>query len=157
MDNLSIAYGWKAETAEALGLGLKDIQRSMRIHRMIIEPFPELIDAFKDHPVAKVADSLLKIAAIKDDNTRLFVIEALLDGEQDLNAAMKAVGAKPKTAALEGYDKWTSQITSGITKLKFGDWSRFCPEFARHMSNERRVALRDALNEAIGENAGDAA
>ena len=156
-DNLSLAYGWAEEAADALGMGKRDLQRSMRIHRMIIEPFPTLIDAFKDHPVAKVADSLLKIAAIKDDNTRLFVIEALLDGEQHLNAAMRAVGAKPKTAALEGYDKWTGQITSGISKLKFGDWSRFCPEFARHMSNERRVALRDALNEVIAENAGDAA
>lgn len=70
MDNLSIAYGWKAETAAACGLGEKDVQRALRIYRGVVEPHRELIDALKDHPIAGNANALLQLARLTETRRR---------------------------------------------------------------------------------------
>jgi ParB family transcriptional regulator, chromosome partitioning protein len=151
MDNLSTAYGWKAETAEALGLGLKDIQRSMRIHRCIIEPFRDLIDAFKDHPVAKVADSLLAICKIANEVQRRRVIETLLDGAKDIGSAMQLAGLDKIEVIQTPYHKWTSQIKGGVSRMSAAEWTLFCPSLARGLTDSQQATLCNALNEAIAE------
>ena len=126
--NLTHAYGWREKTAAALGLDLNALKRSMRIHRMIIEPFPEMIDAFKDHPVAKVADSLLKIAAIKSEVSRRRVIEILLDGPKDLGMAMQMAGVTDVKVAPEPYAKFSSQVLGGWSRLGTADRRKLIPE-----------------------------
>ena len=66
LDILSTQYSWKAETAEACGLGQKDVQRAIRIFDCLIAPNRDLMDAFKDHPVAQKAGDLLDIVALQD-------------------------------------------------------------------------------------------
>lgn len=144
--NLSTAYGWKQEVAEAWGVGPKDIQRAMRIHRLIIEPFPELIDGFKDHPVAKVADSLLKIAAIKDEAKRRRVIEILIAGPKDLGYALQSAGVTDVKVAPEPYQKFASQILGGFSRLGTAEKRRFIPELASAIPVGMRGLLRAELD-----------
>jgi ParB family transcriptional regulator, chromosome partitioning protein len=144
--NLSTAYGWKQEVADAWGVGPKDIQRATRIHRLIIEPFPELIDAFKDHPVAKVADSLLKIAAIKDEAKRRKVIEVLLAGPKDLGFALQSAGVADVKVAPEPYQKFASQILGGWSRLGTGEKRKFIPELVSAIPPGMRTLVRAELD-----------
>lgn len=146
MDNLSTAYGWKAEVAEAMGLGLKDIQRSMRIHRLIIAPFPEMIDAFKDHPVAKVADSLLKIAAIKSEVSRRRVIEILIAGPKDLDYALRSAGLIDDKPTPSAYQKFSSQILGGWSRLGTAERRKFIPELVAAIPDGMRALVREELD-----------
>jgi ParB family transcriptional regulator, chromosome partitioning protein len=153
VDNLSIAYGWKSETAEALGLGLKDIQRSMRIHRCIIGPFSELIYAFKDHPVAKVADSLLTICKINEEAQRRRVIELLIAGPKDLDYALRHVGLLKDAPYRSDYDKWSSQVLGGWSRMETAAKRKFIPELVAVIPVGMRAAVVEEierLNAAAG-------
>lgn len=51
MDTLSTVYGWKESAARAMQLHPKEIQRDLRLYRLIIEPFPDLIEQLAHHPL----------------------------------------------------------------------------------------------------------
>ena len=145
--DLSTVYGWKDETAAALGLDPKSLQRALRIHRLIVEPFHDLIDVFKDHPVAKVRDSLLKICAIADEAKRREVIECLCGGPADLAYAFAHCGLSPEKVEPEPYRKFSGQILGGWSRLKAADQRRFIPEFVNQLTPAQRSFLRDELNQ----------
>jgi ParB family transcriptional regulator, chromosome partitioning protein len=147
VDNLSTAFGWKEETAKALGLDPKSLQRALRIHRLIVEPFHDLIDVFKDHPVAKVRDSLLKICAIADEPTRRKVVECLCAGPTDLGYAFAHCGLSPEKAEPEPYRKFSGQIMGGWSRLNTAQQRRFIPEFVSQLTPAQRSFLRDELNQ----------
>ncbi|MCC6477971.1 MAG: ParB N-terminal domain-containing protein [Sphingomonadaceae bacterium] len=155
-DNLSLAYGWANEAAEALGLGKRDLQRSMRIHRLIIQPFPELIDPFKDHPVAKVADSLLKIASIKDALKRKRVIEILIAGPNDLGFAMQSAGVTDQKPEPTPYTKFSSQMLGAWSRLGTADKRRFIPDLAAAIPAGMRKTMREELDRLDSEQGTDA-
>jgi len=146
-DNLSTAFGWKEETAKALGLDPKSLQRALRIHRLIVEPFHDLIDVFKDHPVAKVRDSLLKICAIADEPTRRKVVECLCAGPTDLGCAFAHCSLSPEKAEPEPYRKFSGQIIGGWSRLNTAQQRRFIPEFVSQLTPAQRFFLRDELNQ----------
>lgn len=148
-DNLSSAYMWKAETAEACGFGQKDVQRAIRIYACIVSPHRDLIDKFKDHPEAQNASALIEIAKIKDRAMRRKVIETLIGGPADLDFVLRMLKLKTSAAPLAPYDKWSSQIMSGASKIGTAQWREFCPRFALSMTASRRRELRDALTAAI--------
>lgn len=149
ISHLAQSYSWTAETAEACGLGQKDVQRSIRIFDCIVAPCRDLIDAFKDQPVAQVASQLLEICAIKSAADRRRVIEALIAGPKDLSMAMALCGLTTASAEPSAYTKFTGQIASAIPRLGTADWRKFCPVLAATLTQARRVELRDALNAVI--------
>lgn len=138
VDNLSTAYSWKAEVAESLGLGAKEIQRSIRIYRCICEPLGALTDKFKDHPVAKVADNLLKLAAL-ERGIRLQVINVLLAGPADLDYALRHVGVIKDAPYQSPYTKFSSQILGGWGRLGTAERRKFIPELVTAIP----VGMRD--------------
>lgn len=148
-DNLSRAYGWADEAAAACGLGVRDLQRSLRIYRCIIGGNRDLIDAFKDHPVAQTADALLKIAAIKDHAVRRKVIETLIAGPKDLAYALQAHGLALPPAETNPYAKFTSQITGGWARLGLADQRAFVPQFVADMKPSIRQLLREELDKQL--------
>lgn len=145
VDNLSIAYGWKAETAEACGLGPKDVQRNMRIFRCVIEPNRDLMDAFKDHPVAQKASELLEIAALRDAILRRKVIETLITGPKELDYVLRMLGIRQEEAAPNPYAKFTSQILGGWDRLSTAQRRRFIPDLAQAIPAGMRTLLREEL------------
>lgn len=148
VDNLSRAYGWKAQVAEASGFGPKDIQRSMRIYRCIVADNRDLMDAFKDLDVAKSADALLKIAALKDAALRRKVIETLIGGPKDLGYVFQMLGIAQAKAEQPKFDKFYGQMFNAANRLGTADWRRACERLVHEITPARRDALRAALDDA---------
>lgn len=92
---LSAAYSWREEVRDALGLSLDKVKRALRIHRQLVIPFPELMDALKDHPVADNASALLKLAATAKEG-REAELRALIDADGE--AAPEPPAVDPKVA-----------------------------------------------------------
>lgn len=154
-DNLSLAYGWNEQTAEACGLGVRDIKRSMRIYRCIVEPCRDLIDAFKDHPVAKNASALKVIAAEKTASTRRRIIEALIgDVEKTLEQAMQEIDPKAKKE-VSHYDKFSNQVRGGWSRLTTSEKRMFIPTFAKEIPPGMRKIFKEELDRLDAEG-GDA-
>lgn len=154
VDTFVQSYSWKAETAEALGLGPKDVQRAIRIFDCVVAPNRDLMEAFKDHPVAQTNSRLLEIAAIRDAAKRRQVIETLINGPKDLGLTLQMVGLKPAPVTAETaatYLKFTSQITSGFARLGTAEKRRFIPEFVAQMPKGMRDLLREELNREQGQ------
>lgn len=150
------AYGWQESVAEALDLGRSTIKRSLRLYRLVIEPFPELIEALAKHPVVGENDKQLRdIADLPGENQRRAMIEALLaDPELSADGARVAVGiagatgAQPKPGA---YDKFTGQISTGWERLGRGERARFLPTLAAMLTPDLKRQMRDLLNSELGE------
>jgi ParB-like chromosome segregation protein Spo0J len=147
--NLARAYGWRDETAEACGLSLTSLKRSMRIFRCIVSENRDLMDAFKNHPVAQTTDALLKIAALKDAGQRRQVIETLIAGPADLGMVLQMLGIKPPAAETDAISKFSAQIIGAASRLGTADWRDACPGIAKGMTQAKRITLRAALDEAI--------
>lgn len=144
-DNLSLAYGWNEQTAEACGLGVRDIKRSMRIYRCIVEPCRNLIDAFKDHPVAKNASALKVIARENTASTRRSIIEALIsDVEKTLEQAMQEIDPKAKKE-VSHYDKFSNQVRGGWQRLTTAEKRMFIPTFAKEIPPGMRKIFKEEL------------
>ncbi len=77
------AYGWEESVGEALDMSRRTIHRDLSLSRLLIEPFPELIEALARHPVVGENASQLKaVAGVKDEAQRRAVIEALLADDE---------------------------------------------------------------------------
>jgi len=148
-DNLSLAYGWNEQVAEACGLGVRDIQRSMRIYRCILEPCRDLIDAFKDHPVAKNASALKSIALLNSQVTRRRIIEMLLaEPGLTIDEAHDRL-FPPKKQQLSDTEKRVARTKNAFADLGTAEFRAFSELLVFDMSDFRRRALRDALNAAL--------
>ena len=88
------AYGWEDSVGEALGMSRRTIHNDLSLFRLLIEPFPDLIEALAKHPViGENASQLKKICAVPDELHRRAVIEALLaDNELSADAARVQAG-----------------------------------------------------------------
>lgn len=155
-DKMSAVYGWQESAADAMGLDPRTIRRSLRLYRLVIEPFPELIEALAKHPVVGENDKQLRdIADLPGENQRRAVIEALLaDSELSAEGArvrVGIVGAGVKIAPGH-FDKFTGQIKTGWQRLNLHQRRAFVPEIAALMhTTELKRELRDRLNEELGE------
>src|SRR3546814_12569653 len=92
-DVLASAYRWSDATAAACGLSVRDLQRSLRIYRIIVEPNIDLMDAIKDHAVAWNASALLAICAKGNDPANVRAIVEWLIAHPDATTADEAMVA----------------------------------------------------------------
>ena len=156
-DKLSSVYGWQESAADAFGLGKRDIQRALRLHRMIIEPFPELIDELAAHPVVgENATQLGALAGIRDEGQRRAVIELILSDPElsaDEAKVRHGIGSADNSAApRREIEKYRNQIKGGWERLSLGERRAFIPDLAGmlHTADLKRD-LRDRLNNELGE------
>lgn len=153
--NLLQAYGWNQQAAEACGYGVDDIKRSMRIYRCIVEPCRDLIDAFKDHPVAKNASALKVIAAEKTASTRRRIIEALIGNvKKTLEQAMEEIDPKA-VKIVSHYDKFSNQVRGGWSRLTTSEKRMFIPTFVKEIPPGMRKIFKEELDRLDAEG-GDA-
>lgn len=148
-DSMSRASGWVASAAEALDLGRREIDRSIRLHRFIIEPFPDLAEPLSKHPVVGAnKKQLLDITKIDDAAVRRAVIERLIaDPEIGVEEAELAVGisqtAGPTPVA---YQKHLNAIQGGWSRLSLDLRNRFVREKLPSMlTPSQKRELRDLL------------
>ena len=156
-DKLSSVYGWQESAADAFGLGKRDIQRALRLHRMIIEPFPELIDELAAHPVVgENATQLGALAGIRDEGQRRAVIELILSDPElsaDEAKVRHGIGSADNSAApRREIEKYRNQIKGGWERLSLGERRAFIPDLAGmlHTAGLERD-LRDRLDNEVGE------
>lgn len=155
-DTMSLAYGWAESVAEAFGRDKRSIHRALKLHRMIIEPIPEMVQALSDHPVVGSNAAQLKVIAdLPGENQRRAVIEALLaDPELSADEARVQVGiaGAAKTGPAQPYDKFTGQISTGWGRLSVPQRREFIARIPAMLgSDDMKRRLRDLLNEELGD------
>lgn len=154
--HFATAYdSWEQSVGDALGLGRDAIYRAMRIHRFIILPFPELVEALSRHPiVGENASQLRQIADVRDKDARRAVIEALLaDPEINADDARISVGVDTAPGATPvAYQKHYNAIEGGWSRLGQADRNRFLRDkFITLLTKGQKRELRDKLNTELGE------
>lgn len=154
-DKMSHVYGWADSVADAFSRGKRDIYRAMKLYRMIIEPFPDLIQRLSDHPVVGNNAAQLKVIAdVKDEKARRAVIDALLaDAELSADDARVQTGIdRPAGPTPLPYQKHFDAITGGWSRLKLEQRRVFVRESLIPMlTPEMKRELRDRLNQELGE------
>lgn len=155
MRQIGASYGWQDSVAAAFNRSRSDIQRALRLYRMIVEPFPDLVQGLSDHPVVgSNASQLRLIADVKGEDYRRRVIEQLL-GDPELSAddarVIVGVDAAPGRAPTS-FEKFTNQISGGLGRLSAAEQKRALPTLLTTLKTiEVKRQLRDLLNEELGD------
>jgi len=147
-DKMSAAYSWQESVADALGLDRRTIRRDLSLFRLLIEPFPDLIEALAKHPVVgENASQLKKICAVPDELHRRTVIEALLaDSELSADEARVQAGIdRPEGPAPATHQKFYDQVKGGWSRLGRAERKRLLPELYKQFTHEERAVLRELL------------
>ncbi len=156
LGHLELAYGWQESVADALGLGLATIKRSQRLYRMLIEPFPDLIEALSRHPIVGENDKQLRdLADVRSEAERRRMIEALIaDPELSADAVrvMFGLDAPGNSASVLPHQKFVNAVMGNMARLTATLQKRHLPELISSLkSDEVKRELRDRLNAELGE------
>ncbi|WP_432769770.1 MAG: ParB N-terminal domain-containing protein [Sphingopyxis sp.] len=154
---LMAAYSWRDATAEACGLNIDALKRSLRIYRIIVEPNRDLMDAFKDCAVAANASALLAICGqgTNPANVRA-IVEWLIANPHVKTAdeAMVALELMPSRGGIAvpttGDTKFLNGVQSNLQRLSLSGQRRAAEVIAQAIAPTALVAVRDALNARIG-------
>lgn len=147
------AYGWEESVGEALGMSRRTIHRDLELFRLVIEPFPDLIEALSKHPVVgENASQLRAIAQVKSEDARRKVIEALI-ADRELGADDARILAEvdpPKGVAPTGEQKHRNAIEGNWSRLNMAQQRRFLPRFVGLLTPGMKAELRKLLDEEQG-------
>ena len=156
-DKMSAVYGWQESAADAFGLDKRSIRRALRLYRLVIEPFPELVHALSEHPVVGETESQLKlIAEIVDEGQRRRLIETLLDDPElsvEMAKAQLGLGVGgPGAATPLAHQKHVNAVVGNLARLSATHQKRHLGEFVSALrSDEVKRALRDLLDRELGD------
>lgn len=132
----------------------RSIHNDLALYRLVIEPFPDLVEALAKHPIAGENGSQLKeLTRLKDEGVRRRVIEALLaDNEIGVEDAKIAagVGAATPLATPVAHQKHYNAIEGAWSRLSLDQKRQFVPKLASMLTPDMKRALRDRLNEELG-------
>lgn len=153
---LRSSYRWSDATAAACGMGVESLKRSLRIFRIIVEPNRDLMDGFKDHPVASNASALLAICAKGNEpaNVRA-VLEWLIANPAATTAdeALVALELMPSRggtgAPATGDTKFLNGLQSNLQRLSINGQRRAAEVIAQSITPSALVAVRDAISARI--------
>jgi len=148
-------YGWEESVGEALGMSRRTIHNDLALYRLVIEPFPDLAEQLAKHPVVGENGAQLKaLTQLKDEGVRRRVIEALIaDPEIGVEDAKIAAGADAFTAKVEpvAHMKFVFAVESNWKRLTIPQQREQLPRIAAMLTPDMKRALRDRLNEELGE------
>jgi hypothetical protein len=148
-------YGWEESAGEALGMSRRSIHNDLQLFRLLIEPFPKLVERLAAHPVVGSNASQLKlIAQVRDEADRRNVIETILaDAELSADDALIRVGvASEKGRKPSEEEKAFSAVIGNLGRLSAPQQKRYVGDIARSLkSDEVKRQLRDVLNKELGD------
>lgn len=151
------AYGWEESVGEALGMSRRSIHNDLSLFRLIVEPFPELVEALSKHPVVGENAAQLKlIAGVRDEESRRVVIDKLLEDDElsadEARVRAGIVKTGEATAEAKALLKNWSQVRNGWGRMGLNEQRRRIPELAAMLeTDDLKRRLRDRLNEELGE------
>ena len=150
---MDLVYGWQDSAADALGLGRSSIKRAKRIYRLLVEPFPELIEALAKHPVVGENESQLRaLADIQDERLRRRTIEMLLaDPEIGTDDARILAGVDKAVRPPMPHEKHLNAMQGAWSRLGVGHKRDFLPTFVRLLTPDLKARLRELLDEELSE------
>lgn len=151
-DALSQAYSWRDTAAEACGLSIDALKRSLRIFRIIVEPNRDLMDGLKDHPVAENASALLAICAKGNNpaNVRA-ILEWLIAHPQaktadDALVALKLMPSRGGSSTpATGDTKFLNGLQSNLQRFSLNGHRRAVSIIVNEMPPSALIDLRDAI------------
>lgn len=148
-------YSWEESVGEALGMSRRTIHNDLALYRLVIEPFPDLAEQLAKHPVVGENGAQLKaLTQLKDECVRRTVIEALLAdpeiGVEDAKIAAGAGAAVPLATPV-AHQKHYNAIEGAWSRLSLDQKRQFVPKLASMLTPDMKRALRDRLNEELGE------
>ena len=134
----------------------RTIHYDLTLSRLLIEPFPLLIEHLARHPVVGENGAQLKlICAVQDVAMRGDVIAALLaDNELSADEALVQCGlSRAATGATPlPHMKHVNAVVGNIARLSATLQKRHLPEFvAAFKTDDVKRQLRDLLNAELGE------
>lgn len=144
------AYGWEDAVGEALGMSRRTIHNDLALYRLLIEPFPDLIEALAKHPViGENASQLKAIAAVKDEAQRREVIELVLEQPSvSVEGARIRLGIDSGKAPAPTPDvKFTSTISDSWGRLSTTAKREYLPRFVTMLTPDMKARLRELLDE----------
>lgn len=143
---LSTRYSWKEDTAEALDLGPKTVQRFVRIYHGINAQFPDLLEQFKSHPVAHSADQMLDITKFRDIGMRRAIILELIGGAKTVEAAAIKAGAKTERDTKSSLPKSpVDRVFANLNRWTENDWTSAAPQIVSAVPKKAFDAICDAF------------
>ena len=149
------AYSWEESVGEALGMSRRTIHNDLALYRLVIEPFPDIAEQLAKHPVVGENGAQLKaLTQLKDEGVRRTVIEALLaDPEIGVEDAKIAAGAGTTVplATPVAHHKHYNAIEGAWSRLSLDQKRQFVPKLASMLTPDMKRALRDRLNEELGD------
>jgi ParB family chromosome partitioning protein len=155
-DILSSAYRWTDATAEACGLSVRDLQRSLRIFRIIVEPNRDLMDAFKDCAAAANASALLALcsqgnnpANVRSSIEWLIANPAAKTADEALVALELMPSRGGSAAPATGDTKFLNGLQSNLQRLSLGGQRRAAEVIAQSIAPSVLIAVRDAITARI--------
>lgn len=156
---LADVYRWNEATAAACGLSIRDLQRSLRIYRIIVEPNRDLMDAIKDHAVAQNASALLSICAQGNDPANVRAIVEWLIAHPDAKTADEAMLAlelmpsrgSAAAAPATGDTKFLNGMQSNLQRLSLNGQRRAVSVIVKSLPPSALVDLRDAIGARLAE------
>lgn len=154
--NMERVYGWEESVRDAFDMGRTAVYRALAIHRLIVEPFPDLIEALAKHPVAgENASQLAELTRLKDEGIRRKVIEALLaDHEIGVEDAkiLAGVGSAVPLATPVAHQKYVNAVVGNLARLSPSQIKQHLPDFVRALGTpDAKRRMRDLLNEELGD------
>lgn len=152
-------YGWEETASDALNMSRRSIHRDLELYRLLIEPFPDLIEQLAAHPVVGSNASQLKlIATIRDEAMRRRAISYLIaDSELSADDAVIAAGVA-QAKKPDPQRKAVDAVMGNLGRLSATEQKRFAPEIVSvFKSVEVKRQVRDLLNRELGEEAAGAA
>lgn len=155
-ESLAATYRWREASAEACGLSIDALKRSLRISRIIVEPNRNLMDAFKDCAAAGNASALLSICAQGNNPAHVrSIIEWMIANPEAKTAdeALIALELMPSRGGVAspatGDTKFLNGLQSNLQRLSLGGQRRAAEVIAQSIAPSALVAVRDALNARI--------
>lgn len=116
---IAAVYGWQESAVEAFGLSVRSIRNALTIYRLIVEPFPGLVEQLAQHRVVGENAAQLKlIADIKDEQRRREVIARIIaDPELSADDARVQAQIDQVKRAPEPHEKHYNAIQGGWSRL----------------------------------------
>lgn len=156
-------YGWQDEVAASLGLSLRTLRDSLKIHRQLIAPFEsELWELLARSELGKKRAALMELADIADEVTRRLVIDTIVGDDigeiRSVADAMIAAGAKAPAnkVRLSGDTKWMNGAQTNLSRLSAAGWRSFAPALVEMATPSALVELRAAIDARLAEVGEDA-
>lgn len=150
-------YGWEESVGEALGMSRRSIHNDLALFRLLIEPFPALVEQLSRHPVVGENASQLKlIAQVRDEKLRGKVIAMLIaDPELSADEARVRIGVDaPDGRAPSQEEKALSAVVGNLGRLSAAQQKQNLPMLVSGLKTpDVKRQLRDLLNRDLGEQA----